>query len=330
MRKLIMFLLMALSLNGLCQDPNFPVWTAAEVSKANTAAGISELSNMEREIIYLMNLARMDGAKFWNTYLSKHLGNRSNSYITSLQRDLQSVKNLPMLYPDAGLCKAAKYHAGDMARNNFFAHNSYDGTGCFQRLKRYYASGTAAENISAGMKTPIAVVAQLLVDENTPSLGHRKNILNRTYNAVGVACGKHSSYQCCCVQDFGDRVLNKMNGGGNVSPDNDGKGGNDGKTIVRPDNDEKGGGKTIVRPDNGGKTGPRFPDVRNIKSDSRWKWDDELEAYYFETAKYIFIYEPNDKDRLYYNNDTEEMFFWDKDSNEWQLLEDDDDDDDDW
>lgn len=293
-----MFLLMALSLNGLCQDPNFPVWTAAEVSKANTAAGVPELSDMEREVIYLMNLARMDGAKFWNTYLSKHLGNRSGSYITSLQRDLQSVRNLPMLYPDAGLCKAARYHANDMAKNNFFAHNSYDGTGCFQRLKRYYASGTAAENISAGMKTAIAVVAQLLVDENTPSLGHRKNILNRAYNAVGVACGSHGRYQYCCVQDFGDRVLNKMSaGGGSVVPD-----GNAGRTNV---------------------AGPRFPDVRNIGSDSRWQWNAELEAYYYDGGKYIYVYDPDDKSKLYYDNDTEDLYLWDPESRKWILVEED-------
>ncbi|MCQ2251603.1 MAG: CAP domain-containing protein [Bacteroidales bacterium] len=321
MKKILIFLMLALSLDALAQDRRFPEWTAAEVKKANTCSGIADMSSTEREIVYLMNLARMDGAKFWNTYATKALNGASGGYISSLKNDLMRVSNLPMLYPDAGLCKAAKYHASDMARNGFFDHDSYDGTGCFDRVRRFYNSGAMAENISAGKNTAIGVVMQLLVDDGTPSLGHRKNILNSNYRAVGVSCGSHPSYQYCCVQDFGDRVIKAMGGGISDNGNNGNKGGNGG-------NGGNGGGKlkpNKIDSDNynpnhhdNGVRHPKFPDISNIQDDERWSWDDDSSVWYLEQDPYVFIYEVADGLKIYYNSDTDKIYLWD--GKGWKLM----------
>ncbi|MBQ2096650.1 MAG: hypothetical protein II480_00625, partial [Bacteroidales bacterium] len=62
----------------------------------------------------------------------------------------------------------------------------------------------------AGMGTAIGVVMQLLVDDGLSSLGHRKNILGTKYVAIGVKTTTHRQWRTVTVQDFGDKVITKM------------------------------------------------------------------------------------------------------------------------
>jgi hypothetical protein len=43
-------------------------WTGEELAMANTAKDVDYLSDEEKKIIFYMNLARMDGTRFFNTY----------------------------------------------------------------------------------------------------------------------------------------------------------------------------------------------------------------------------------------------------------------------
>lgn len=184
-------------------------WTDAEIAKANTAANVSSLSKMDKDIILYCNLARLDGAKFWRTY-GKANAKGSSSYVSSLERDLSGVSNYPMFIPESSLMDAAAYHANDMQQNNFFDHSSYDGTSFGNRLYSFYEGNAIAENISAGCSTAISVVMQLLVDDGVSSLGHRKNILSSKYTAIGVKSTTHKSWGNITVQDFGDKVIDAM------------------------------------------------------------------------------------------------------------------------
>ncbi|MBR2104039.1 MAG: CAP domain-containing protein [Bacteroidales bacterium] len=194
--------------NNGTENTNSSAFTEAEIAKANTAANIASLSQMEKDIILYCNLARLDGAKFWAEYGSNAKG--SNAYVSSLESDLKAVKDLAMLVPEKSLMEAAAYHAKDMSDNNFFDHTSSDGTSFGNRVYSFYGGGAIAENISAGMGTAIGVVMQLLVDDGLSSLGHRKNILGTKYVAIGVKTATHSQWRTVTVQDFGDKVITKM------------------------------------------------------------------------------------------------------------------------
>lgn len=183
-------------------------FTDAEKAQANTAAGISSLTQMEKDIIYYCNLARLDGTKFWAEYGSQAKG--SNGYVSSLEQDLKATSGLSMLEPEKSLMEAAAYHANDMSTNNFFEHSSSDGTSFGDRVYSFYGGNAIAENISAGMNSAIGVVMQLLVDDGLSSLGHRKNILGAKYKAIGVKTATHKTWRTVTVQDFGDRVITKM------------------------------------------------------------------------------------------------------------------------
>jgi uncharacterized protein YkwD len=105
------------------------------------------------------------------------------------------------LTANTALTKAAQDHAEDMLKNNYFEHNSQDGTSPFDRMTAagYKWSG-AAENIAAGQATPESVMTSWM---NSP--GHKANILNCGLKDLGVgyAAGSGAAYGQYWVQDFG-------------------------------------------------------------------------------------------------------------------------------
>lgn len=192
------------------ENPMQNKFTPAEINRANTAAEVEGISDTDKAIIMYCNLARMDGAKFWSNYAAGVIGTKKTTNTESLRNDLAKIKGLKMLCPEQGLCQSAKAHAKDMYDNDFFSHNSNDGTNCFGRIGKYYQASAQAENIAAGRSDALLIVMQWLIDEGVPSLGHRKNILNPAYEAIGVCTGKHKSWGYCSVMDLGNKINNPM------------------------------------------------------------------------------------------------------------------------
>ncbi|TAF66158.1 MAG: hypothetical protein EAZ55_06840 [Cytophagales bacterium] len=190
-------------------------FTAEEIAQANTAKNTNYLTEEEKKTILMMNLARLDGKRFYDYYIKEYIrinnemytsiDENTNSYMKSLKKDLYAVKGLPMLYPDEQLTKAAVFHADDMGKTGGIGHESSDGTDPFERVMRFAGQrGAMAENCSYGFNTGLGIVGQLLHDDDTPSLGHRKTILSADYSKVGVAIRPHAQYGYNCVQDFAD------------------------------------------------------------------------------------------------------------------------------
>ena len=172
---------------------------------ANTAIDAAYLSKDEKHLIYLHNLVHMDPALFNKTYVTKFFTSNSkgsSAPAKSLVQDLKKAKVIQLLHPNKVLSEAAAYHANDLGKIGKIGHDSSDGTSFFERLKKYGESGYMAENCSYGNDTPVDAVLALLLDLNTPSLGHRKTILSSVYNEVGVATRPHSIYRNNSVFDF--------------------------------------------------------------------------------------------------------------------------------
>ena len=200
---------------------NAQKWTDAEFRKANTAANASYLTNEEKNIVMYMNLIRIDGEKFYYTFLEDYINNynakvrkyrnynelritRNNSYYTSLLKHLRGVKNLQLFYPDDKLTSLSRSHAQDLNRNNLDTHESSNGDKFSKRLSRYFANKAMSENIDFGYSNSLDIVCHLLLDCGVPSLGHRFNLLDQKYklNTVGVSIQPHPSYTWCAVIDF--------------------------------------------------------------------------------------------------------------------------------
>ena len=187
-----------------------PTWSEAELAKANTARNVNYLNAEEKKTIMLVNLARLDGKKYLLTYFQEftntpyaEMSLANNKYMVSLKADLDKIKNLPMLLPDEGLSKAARYHAKDAGKNGLVGHTSSNGTTMGKRLPKYVKGwNRIAENCSYGHDEAVNIVGQLLLDENVPSLGHRKSILDVRLEFIGVAIAPHTKYRFNCVMDF--------------------------------------------------------------------------------------------------------------------------------
>ncbi len=198
--------------NEQVEEPEVIVslYTDEELAMANTAVDVDYLTEEEKKVIFLCNLARLDGERFAEEYLTPYaelnrLDVETNEYLASLYTDLSEVKDHGMLSPSKELSEAAAYHAKDSGVNGSTGHTSSDGTEWDVRLERFLPSWSAlAENCTYGSsrKYAINVVMSLLIDEKVASLGHRKNILSDDYNYIGVSIMPHSTYTYNCVQDF--------------------------------------------------------------------------------------------------------------------------------
>ncbi|MFI0742149.1 CAP domain-containing protein [Streptomyces sp. NPDC021100] len=80
------------------------------------------------------------------------------------------------------LTQAAQGHSDDMAARNFFDHTNPDGKGPGDRITAVgYRWSTYGENIAYGQQTPASVM-----DTWMHSSGHRANILNCSFDEIGV------------------------------------------------------------------------------------------------------------------------------------------------
>lgn len=184
-----------------------------EWEKANTAANANYLSEEEKEVFRFMNLARLDGERFYDSFINEYVENNNkvystqitenNRYLISLKKELFKTKGLKLIVPFEKLFKAAEYHATDMGKSGLSGHDSSDGTSFPERVKRYLGTDNyVSENCCWGPDKGIDIVCQLLLDNEVPSLGHRKNILNPEQHYAGVSIRPHKEYDYTCVIDF--------------------------------------------------------------------------------------------------------------------------------
>ena len=119
--------------------------------------------------------------------------------------------NLPPLKRVSSLDEIARYHAADLATDDYFFHETYDRVNSnlvyvcefWQRVTSWYP-GTwvrLAENIAAGSTTPADVMGVWM-----GSPGHRANILDANVWEIGVGYfATGGTYGRYWVQDFGKR-----------------------------------------------------------------------------------------------------------------------------
>lgn len=100
------------------------------------------------------------------------------------------VHGLPFLSWNEAVKETARDHSMDMAQNQYFNHTNLQGQSPFDRMKEDNISFHAAgENLAAGQLSSIFAHEGLM-----NSLGHRENILQPDFEAlgVGVAFDSHS------------------------------------------------------------------------------------------------------------------------------------------
>ena len=99
-----------------------------------------------------------------------------------LVNEIRRSNGLPELKLNEELSRVARIKSEDMAKNNYFSHNSPTYGSPFDMMKRFGISyRTAGENIAKGQRS-----AKAVVDAWMNSEGHRANILNPSFTQIGV------------------------------------------------------------------------------------------------------------------------------------------------
>lgn len=197
---------------GLCAQ-SFTGWSEEVLSKCNTAKETPHLSENEKQVVLLMNMARNNGKLFamgiLKNYLDTATRSYSKDYVSSLREDLKKAKDLVPLTDDTDLFNEAVVHAADMGMSGKTGHNTASGKKPAERFKKLEKEfNPLAENCHYGSEDPLTIVIELLIDDKIAGTGHRKNILSPALAQVGVAIKPHTKYRFNAVMDFGTRIKN--------------------------------------------------------------------------------------------------------------------------
>ena len=147
----------------------------------------------EKEVIYVLNLARMNPVLFTNTVIKKYPARQTNYYTTLLDTMLK-LKPVKLLYPDSLCFSGAQCHAVNSGKEGYVGHDRST-KDCSEK---WYYNGECCDY---GHNKPLDVIMALLIDEGVPSLGHRRICLG-DYKNIGVSVQPHTSYRYTAVLDF--------------------------------------------------------------------------------------------------------------------------------
>jgi len=197
-----------------------------------TPAPLAEMSEVERDVLKWLNIARTEPRVFREAlremlgfFDAKHphmyhisgdsvalMTNEGKLPVYDAMRELRRLdeaiaqkekKPLKALKVAEGLSKAAQDHAADQAAAGVFTHSGTDNSTPWIRIGRYGAwKLKAAENMGTGFNNGLDIVRQLIVDDGEPDRSHRRNILNRKLTRVGIAVRPHKTYGFVTVIDF--------------------------------------------------------------------------------------------------------------------------------
>jgi uncharacterized YkwD family protein len=110
--------------------------------------------------------------------------------VVDLTNQERAKNGLPALKVDLTLSKMAHEKSRDMSANSYFSHTSPTYGSPFDMMKKYGITyRSAGENIAMGQRTPEEVVKGWMNSE-----GHRKNILSRNFNYIGVGYVSQGNY----------------------------------------------------------------------------------------------------------------------------------------
>jgi uncharacterized protein YkwD len=190
-------------------------WDAPDLDAARF---VEFLSDVEKEVILEINKARTDPSRYADECIRPRLSwfiddKRFNEPVkgemesqegpAAIQEAIDALKStspVAALSFSRGLHMACSDHVQDMDQHNLFQHEGSDGSGHRDRASRYgQVSGSSVETIAAGDDSGKGFVCRWLVDDGTPSRGHRKNVLRPDVRVIGVAVGPHQSWGVMAV-----------------------------------------------------------------------------------------------------------------------------------
>lgn len=177
----------------------FSTWDGQDLRKANSARDIKEMSVQEKKVVFYINLVRMDGKLFAETYLKDYMDDvriPKNKYYRSLISTLKEQEKINLLTPKDDLIDEAIKHSKEMGRSGKKGHRSADAKSFSERMEKFKSNYTKIkESNQYGYPDALSIVIDLLIDDDQESLRHRKMLLDPELKFIGVGIRNHKKYQ---------------------------------------------------------------------------------------------------------------------------------------
>jgi hypothetical protein len=155
----------------------------------------------ERAFLVVTNMVRMDPRGYLGQY---------TTYTNILLEENYPV--VGAVYWNYFLNQSARFHALDMGTQDYFAHDSIDGTPWYVRIRSFYPGAAGLwENLAAGTTDPMETLNLLLCEGFPPCApdlssedGHRQNIMAQGARELGTGyiLEPASTYRHYWVQDY--------------------------------------------------------------------------------------------------------------------------------
>lgn len=189
----------------------FKSWNKGILAKANSARNNEDLSFQEKKVVFYINLARINGPLFSETYLKDYMEDvriPKNKYYRSLVKTLKEQEILSPLQPQSDLIKEAMKHAKEMGRTGKKGHRSANHKSFEERTKKLrFKYKKVKENNQYGYPDALSIVIDLLIDDDKESLIHRRTLLHEDLKYVGVGLRAHKKYQVNTSLIFGGEII---------------------------------------------------------------------------------------------------------------------------
>jgi len=175
-------------------------WNDPKYQVCNTAAGASYMSAREKELMFILNMARMNPKLFGETVVAKypdssdHPGIESSPYYLSLKAWLPTIQPSGILQPDSLCYISAHCHAVASGKSGYVGHER---TPECKWVRRYYG-----ECADYGNSTAFEILMSLFIDDGVESLGHRTGCFDDKFKSLGVSIEPHEKYGTNAVMDF--------------------------------------------------------------------------------------------------------------------------------
>jgi hypothetical protein len=192
--------------------PDLSAFSNETLTKAGSSLENGFMTPEEQKVVFYMNLVRLEPQTFSKHIVKPYIAFyelNSNHYVKTLYSDLKKAKSTNVFAMKQDLFDVAKKHLDDIGKNGIGGHTGSKRNTFEKRVAHLLSTyNGVSENIGLGFNSPLDNVMGLLIDDGVKSLGHRKAILSKDYNCVGVAIGFHKEYDTGCVMDFGLLEIN--------------------------------------------------------------------------------------------------------------------------
>jgi uncharacterized protein YkwD len=193
-------------------------WALAGLAAAGFCASSAKAATFEDRVLSKINQARAAPRAYAQELRRDEARDERYGYARAAYVDddatdeaidfLMRQRPLPPLRADGRIAAAAAEHVRRQGPRGDVGHGAPGSLGARLHGHGVWA-GISGESISYGQATPSEVVRQLVVDSGVPNRGHRMDIFARSYQAAGVACGRHAAWGSMCVIDFAGEIVRR-------------------------------------------------------------------------------------------------------------------------